>query len=90
MYNNTKIIRLEKNYRSTKNILEVASEIISNNQNRVGKRPKAYLLNNKDLIKLINDRSKIYSKADYKINCDTLTKKEIDQIKQILQKNTNY
>ena len=41
------------------------------------KRPKAYLLKDKDLIKLINDRSKIYSKADYKINCDTLTKKEI-------------
>ena len=41
------------------------------------KRPKAYLLKDKDLIKLINNRSKIYSKADYKINCDTLTKKEI-------------
>ena len=41
------------------------------------KRPKAYMLNDKDLIKLINNRSKIYSKADYKINCDTLTKKEI-------------
>ena len=41
------------------------------------KRPKAYLLKDTDLIKLINDRSKIYSKADYKINCDTLTKKEI-------------
>ena len=41
------------------------------------KRPKAYLLKDTDLIKLINDRSKIYSKAEYKINCDTLTKKEI-------------
>ena len=37
VYKNTKIIRLEKNYRSTQNILEVASELISNNQNRVGK-----------------------------------------------------
>ncbi len=37
MYNNTKIIRLEKNYRSTQNILTVASKLISNNQNRVGK-----------------------------------------------------
>ena len=51
------------------------------------KRPKAYLLKNKDLIKLINDRSKIYSKADYKINCDTLTKKEImDKILKIYEK----
>ena len=51
------------------------------------KRPKAYLLKDKDLIKLINDRSKIYSKADYKINCDTLTKKEImDKILKIYEK----
>ena len=51
------------------------------------KRPKTYLLKDKDLIKLINDRSKIYSKADYKINCDTLTKKEImDQILKIYEK----
>ncbi len=37
IYQNTKIIRLEKNYRSTQNILSVASKIISNNENRVGK-----------------------------------------------------
>ncbi len=36
-YENTKIIRLEKNYRSTQNILSVASKLISNNDNRVGK-----------------------------------------------------
>ncbi len=38
VYKNTKIIRLEKNYRSTQNILNVASNIIENNQNRVGKK----------------------------------------------------
>ena len=37
VYKNTKIIRLEKNYRSTQNILNVASKLIENNQNRVGK-----------------------------------------------------
>ncbi len=37
IYNDTKIIRLEKNYRSTQNILSVASSLISNNENRVGK-----------------------------------------------------
>ena len=37
IYENTKIIRLEKNYRSTQNILSVASKLISNNENRVGK-----------------------------------------------------
>ena len=38
VYKNTKIIRLEKNYRSTQNILNVASKLIENNQNRVGKK----------------------------------------------------
>ncbi len=37
VYKNTKIIRLEKNYRSTQNILSVASKLIENNKNRVGK-----------------------------------------------------
>ena len=37
-YENTKIIRLEKNYRSTQNILNTASFLIENNKNRVGKR----------------------------------------------------
>ncbi len=37
VYQNTKVIRLEQNYRSSQNILSVASNLISNNQNRVGK-----------------------------------------------------
>ena len=37
-YENTKVIRLEKNYRSTQNILYVASELIKNNTKRVGKK----------------------------------------------------
>jgi DNA helicase-2/ATP-dependent DNA helicase PcrA len=37
IYNDTKVIRLEQNYRSTQNILSVASNLIANNQNRVGK-----------------------------------------------------
>ena len=40
IYKNTKVIRLEENYRSTQNILSVASQLISNNQNRVGKTLK--------------------------------------------------
>ena len=40
VYKNTKVIRLEENYRSTQNILSVASDLISNNQNRVGKTLK--------------------------------------------------
>ena len=36
-YESSKIIRLEKNYRSTQNILTTASKLIENNKNRVGK-----------------------------------------------------
>jgi len=34
---NAKVIRLEQNYRSTKNILDAASAVVSNNQERKGK-----------------------------------------------------
>ena len=40
IYKNTKVIRLEENYRSSQNILSVASNLIANNQNRVGKTLK--------------------------------------------------
>ena len=51
IYENTKVIRLEQNYRSTQNILSVASELINNNQNRVGKTLKTEMEEG-DLIKL--------------------------------------
>ena len=41
------------------------------------KRPIAIKLSNIDLNKLIDDRSKIYSKAKYQIKCDRLTKLEL-------------
>ncbi|MDC0216448.1 UvrD-helicase domain-containing protein [Candidatus Pelagibacter sp.] len=40
VYPNSKTIRLEQNYRSSQNILTVASNLISNNQNRIGKTLK--------------------------------------------------
>jgi len=51
IYENTKVIRLEQNYRSTQNILSVASSLISNNQNRVGKTLTT-TMEEGDLIKL--------------------------------------
>ena len=51
IYKDTKIIRLEQNYRSTQNILSVASSLISNNQNRVGKTLKTETEDG-DLVKL--------------------------------------
>mgnify|MGYP001299160293 CR=1 FL=1 len=38
IYKNAKIIRLEQNYRSTQNILSAASGLISNNNDRLGKK----------------------------------------------------
>ena len=38
VYKNTKIIKLEQNYRSTQNILSAASGLIANNNGRLGKK----------------------------------------------------
>ena len=38
IYPNCKIFRLEQNYRSTKNILDIASHLISHNKDRLGKK----------------------------------------------------
>ena len=50
-YKNSKVIRLEENYRSSQNILSVASNLIANNQNRVGKTLKT-TMEEGDLVKL--------------------------------------
>ena len=50
-YENTKVIRLEQNYRSSQNILSVASNLIAYNQNRVGKTLKTNMEEG-DLVKL--------------------------------------
>jgi len=51
VYENTKIIKLEENYRSSQNILTVASSLIANNQNRLGKNLKT-TMDDGELIKL--------------------------------------
>ena len=51
IYKDSKIIRLEENYRSSQNILSVASNLIANNQNRVGKTLKT-TMEKGDLVKL--------------------------------------
>jgi DNA helicase II / ATP-dependent DNA helicase PcrA len=51
VYKNSKVIRLEENYRSSQNILSVASNIIAYNQNRVGKTLKTTMKEG-DLVKL--------------------------------------
>ena len=78
IYKNTKVIRLEENYRSTQNILNVASALIANNQNRVGKTLKS----TKDEGELI------------KLNCYKNGKEEAtgvsDEIEQNLKNKFSY
>ena len=47
------------------------------------KRPLAFESTNQEMKKLIRKRSKIYSKAQFKINCNKLTKNEI--VKKIIK-----
>ena len=52
------------------------------------KRPVAFYSSKKNLKKLISDRSKIYSEANFKINCETLSKNMIvNQIIDLYEKN---
>jgi DNA helicase II / ATP-dependent DNA helicase PcrA len=78
VYKNSKVIRLEENYRSSQNILSVASNLISNNLNRVGKTLKT-TLEKGDLVTL---------------NCFKNGKDEAigisDEIEKKLKKNYSY
>ncbi len=69
IYKNTKIIKLEENYRSSQNILNVASELISNNENRLGKK----LNSNQSQGELVN------------LNCFKNGKEEAINISKILE-----
>ena len=59
------------------------SQTLINRIRKNKKRPIALNLDNNGLKDLINSRSKIYSKANYKINCENMNKIEI--IKKITQ-----
>ena len=57
--------------------------ILLNRIRNSAKRPIAYKSSDNKLIKIISKRSDVYSKALYKINCDSLSKNEI--VKKILK-----
>ncbi len=62
-------------------------ETLTSRLARSKKRPITYSLKKDDIIKLIEKRSKIYSLAKFKINCDKLSKQEIaDKILEIYEK----
>ena len=71
IYKNSKVFKLEQNYRSTKNILETASTLISKNTNRVGKKLWSSA-NQGELVKL---------------NCYRTGKEEAQGISDIIEKN---
>ena len=53
------------------------SQTLINRIRKNKKRPIALSLSDNELKNLINNRSKIYSKANYKINCENMNKIEI-------------
>ena len=59
------------------------SQTLINRIRKNRKRPIALNLDDNELKDLINSRSKIYSKANYKINCENMNKIEI--VKKITQ-----
>jgi len=71
IYKNCKVYKLEQNYRSTKNILETASTLISNNSNRVEKKLWSSA-NQGELVKL---------------NCYRTGKEEAQGISDIIERN---
>ena len=76
------IIRKETNTKSKTFWLDWNLDTLISRIRKKNNRPVALALNNDELKNLIIKRSKYYSKAKYKINCQKLTRSEI--IKKIL------
>lgn len=62
-YSNTKVLRLEQNYRSTKNILDAAYHVIHNNQRR--KEKKMWTENKRGNAITLHEATEDISEADY-------------------------
>lgn len=77
-FSGAKIIRLEKNYRSTKNILGAARSLISNNKDRLGKELSSYREHDGDKVKI----KSLYSAEDE-------ARFVSDEIDTIISKNEN-
>ena len=73
----TKIIKLEKNYRSTENILKAANSLIAHNRNRLGKKLEATLGKGKPII--------LYDSKDEKEEAEKIA----NRIKELLNSGTS-
>ena len=68
--------------------LKLDNDILIKRIKNSAKRPLAYNISDIELKNMIKERSKIYSKALYKINCNNLNKTEIvDKIINIYETN---
>ena len=68
--------------------LDWRPQTLANRIYKSAKRPITHKATKNDLIEMINKRSKIYSKALYKINCENLTKNKIvEKIIKIYESN---
>ena len=68
--------------------LDWNNSTLINRIKRSKKRPIAFNLTENQIKKIISERSKIYSMANYKINCEKFSKDEIvKKIKDIYEKN---
>ena len=68
--------------------LKLDSDILIKRIKNSTKRPLAYNISDTELKNMIKERSKIYSKALYKINCNNLNKTEIiNKVKNIYETN---
>ncbi len=76
-------IRLEVTKNSYSFWLNLDPSTLLNRIKKNKKRPLAFKLNDNEIIKLIESRAKIYSKAKFKINCHNLSKTEI--VKKIIK-----
>ena len=77
------IIKKKVNKKGIAIWLKWDSQTLINRIRKNKKRPIALSLSDNELKNLINNRSKIYSKANYKINCENMNKTEI--IKKITE-----
>ena len=76
------VIRKETNTKSKTFWLDWNLDTLISRIRKKNNRPVALTINNDELKNLIIERSKYYSKAKYKINCQKLTRSEV--IKKIL------
>lgn len=83
-FTDAKIIRLERNYRSTANILAAASNLISNNQGRLGKTLK--VAENSPALNCDNSKIKVVSTYNGEEEAQYI----VDEIDQLLRCNYQY